>query len=69
MELKKLDMEILERMVDAYSLQAVVSALSYICGEKAEHLAVNWQDTASAKGWMVQAKHLDQLAARWERGE
>jgi methionine synthase I (cobalamin-dependent) len=69
MELRKEDLELLERMVDAYSMQSVVEALSRICSDKSEHIAVNWQDTASAMGWMAQARHLDQLVAKWERLE
>lgn len=69
MELPKEDIQLLERMVDKYSMQSVVSALSYICSEKSTHIAEHWQDTASAMGWMAQARHLDQLAAKWARLE
>jgi predicted GTPase len=69
MELHKEDLELLERFIDKYSVQSVVSALSFICSEKSVHIATNWQDVESAKGWMVQSQHLDQLAARWAKLE
>jgi hypothetical protein len=69
MDVRKEDLELLERMIDAYSLQSVVSALSHICSEKSVHVATAWQDAASAMGWMAQSRHLDQLSARWERLE
>jgi hypothetical protein len=50
--LSKQDVDSLEKLIDVYSLGAVLSALSYICGEKAAHVAENWQDMRLAKDWM-----------------
>jgi hypothetical protein len=41
----------LEQMVDAFTVREVLNALVMICDEKAEHVAVNWQDATSAKWW------------------
>lgn len=41
----------LEKLVDTASLQAVLEALSEICGLKAEHLCANWQDSLQARLW------------------
>lgn len=41
----------LETLIDRNGLAAVLSALSQICSDKAEHLRSNWQDEASAKEW------------------
>jgi hypothetical protein len=41
----------LEAAVDGAGLSSVLMALSEICGEKAEHIATNWQDTKTAKVW------------------
>lgn len=66
MEFRKIDLQLLEAMIDTYSLQSVLSALSYICSERSVRVATEHQDTASAKGWMSQAKQLDNLVAKWE---
>ena len=41
----------LENLIDCTSIQAVLEALSDICGEKAEHIRSNWADIALAKQW------------------
>ncbi len=41
----------LEGLIDATSLQAVMQALSVICGEKAEHVRASYDDTALARAW------------------
>lgn len=45
----------LEQMIDRYSVEDVLATLAAICQEKAEHYAVSWQDTTSAKVWLAQA--------------
>jgi hypothetical protein len=52
----------LEGMVDRVGLRNVLSALEYICQAKAEHLAVNWQDTKSAKEWERAARKIYKVA-------
>ena len=54
--------ESLERMIDQNGLQAVLVALANVCGDKAEHLASNWQDTTSAKVWEKRGKRLEDVA-------
>ena len=39
----------LESVIDRHGIENVLMALSEICGLKAEHIAVNWQDTSLAK--------------------
>lgn len=58
----------LERLIDHHSLTELFSSLSYLCSEKAIHLATTYQDTTSAKWWMEMAKKIDKLteAARKE---
>jgi hypothetical protein len=62
----------LEGYVDTVGIRNVIFALAKICDLKSEHLAVNWQDTKTAKVWarwshrfesMVGA-HLDDPLAR-----
>lgn len=51
----------IESLIDKHGLQMVLDSLATVCGEKAEHLAVTWQDTASAKAWANAAQQLDEL--------
>lgn len=41
----------IESLIDANSLLDVLVALECICAEKAEHIAVNWQDAHTARPW------------------
>ena len=50
------DMHRLEAMIDKYGMAKVIAMLSEICGGKAEHVAVNWQDTRLAKDWSKAAE-------------
>lgn len=45
------DTTLLETMIDAYGLDEVLVAISQVCGEKAEYVAINWQDVNLAKRW------------------
>jgi hypothetical protein len=58
----------LEAMVDAVGLRNVLCALVHICHEKAEHLAVNWQDVCTAKAWTKEALRLQKAADRVDVG-
>lgn len=49
----------LEALVDKYSIETVIEALSQICSAKAEHIATNWQDAHLAKRWMVVSATVD----------
>jgi hypothetical protein len=54
--------EILEGLIDRHGLTHVVTGLSLICSEKAEHLRHSWQDGVSAKAWDADAKTLEKAA-------
>ena len=56
----------LERAIDAYGIKMVLSALEVICGDKAEHVAVNWQDTTTAKRWEDLASSLGKINSELE---
>lgn len=60
------DAESIERLVDKFGIAAVLNLITVICGAKAEHIAVNWQDTGLAKRWDTVANQLGhaQAAAR-----
>lgn len=58
----------LESLVDHAGLQNVLAMLATICGEKAEHVAVNWQDAHAAKVWAKQASAIDAVIIKlWGR--
>ena len=65
-EMDEDDVRGLESYVDKYGLQEVLSKLSYICGEKATHIAENWQDTKTAKVWTWASSFLDRASAAVE---
>lgn len=50
-ELDAQEREALERMIDNTDIIAVMTALSEICGEKADHIEANWQDKPLARAW------------------
>jgi len=52
----------LEAMIDRHGLTHVVTGLSLICSEKAEHIRCNWQDHGTAKVWDADAKTLEKAA-------
>lgn len=54
--------DLLEGMVDQYGLANVLRMLGQIAGEKAEHIATNWQDASLAKKWDRAARLLDTAA-------
>ena len=49
----------LEQFVDQFSMSTVISMLSDIANEKAEHVRSNWQDESLARQWERLAKVLD----------
>lgn len=50
-DLTPLERVTLESLIDSTNLQSVLMGLSEICGEKAEHIRTNWQDTQTARVW------------------
>jgi hypothetical protein len=67
LEMKQHDLNILERLVDAFGIAEVLSGLSKVCSDKAEHAAVNWQDTPLAKNWMKLSTKLDLVSANIDK--
>ena len=53
----------LETLLDNSTLETLLSALSDVCYEKAEHLLSAWQDRATSKAWSHAAKQVDTLSA------
>jgi CRISPR/Cas system-associated endoribonuclease Cas2 len=43
----------LERLIDAEGLDIVLAAIREICYDKAQHIAVDYQDLALAKQWLA----------------
>jgi hypothetical protein len=54
----------LETLIDKHGLAAVLSAMSEVCAEKAEHIRSNWQDRATAKPWDEVSNTFDDLQGR-----
>ena len=54
----------LEAMIDKVGPSNVAYAVARICALKAEHLASNWQDRATAKVWSRCAGAWDKWAQR-----
>jgi hypothetical protein len=49
----------LENLIDQHGLGTVVESIAEVARQKAEHIAVNWQDPAYARHWERAAKELD----------
>jgi hypothetical protein len=56
----------LEAFIDKYGIVEVLSGISFICSEKAEHVSVNWQDAALGKHWMGLSSKVDNAVAKIE---
>ena len=56
------EFHLLEMAVNRCGLQTVLETLVEICHLKAEHLAVDWQDTTSAKVWTQAAMRISVTA-------
>lgn len=59
--------EMLEGIVDRFSLSAALDALATVCSAKADHLASNWQDEVSARPWSRLWRRLDTVSAAAKR--
>jgi len=57
----------IEDLIDRYGMDHFLSMSGFVAGEKAEHLAVNWQDARRAKLWMKVSEGLDQLTQLVEK--
>jgi hypothetical protein len=56
----------LERLIDATSLLDVLTGLSLVCSEKADHIRSNWQDAVTARPWRTASNRLEQIARKTE---
>jgi hypothetical protein len=56
--------ETLEKLVDSQKdgLLHVLTALEIMCGEKATHINVNWQDNETSRPWRIAETKLGKLA-------
>ena len=56
--------EVLEQLIDQTSLASVLTLLSVIAHEKAEHIRSNWQDPTTAQSWSLAADSIEKLSHR-----
>jgi len=61
-----IELKQIEEIVDAYGIRTFLNVIQMICGEKAEHVAVNWQDTTTAKRWEDLAASLGKINSELE---
>lgn len=54
----------LELILDRHGLANVLRMLAEIAGQKAEHIATNWQDASTAKRWDKAGSLLDLAAVK-----
>ena len=66
MEMSKHDVQMLEGYINLYGLTEVISKLSWVCSEKATHVAENWYDVAQGKKWMRYSLLLDRCHVQLE---
>lgn len=58
------ELQALEELIDANTLNAVIEALGEICHEKAEHIRTNWQDKVTARPWDIMGRKLHTISAK-----
>lgn len=58
--------DIIEKLIDKHGLLHVATALECVCGEKAEHIKVNWQDRNAAKPWTTAERKFTKLVREIE---
>jgi hypothetical protein len=68
-ELDEETMDMLEDVIDHYGVSEILSAISYICGEKAMLSSTDWQNTTLGKHWMRVSASVDQAAAKIEKSD
>jgi hypothetical protein len=52
----------LETLIDRVGMKNVLYALAVIANEKAEHLALNWQDSFLSRTWERNAAKIEKCA-------
>lgn len=63
---EKLLHEQIEALIDRFGMDHFLSMSGFVAGEKAQHIAVNWQDASRAKAWMKISVGLDKLTHKAE---
>jgi hypothetical protein len=63
-DLSKNECDALEALIDGCSINKVLLAMSNICGEKAIHIADNWQDGHLANKWAKVGNEIGILSLR-----
>lgn len=53
-------LETLEALVDEIGLGTLLDHLAVVCADKADHLAVNWQDMPASKEWEIAMGQLEE---------
>lgn len=54
----------LEMMIDRHGLLHVLTGLSLICSEKADHIRASYDDKALARAWRSESNRIEQIARR-----
>jgi len=64
---QKAVLEQLEHLIDAHGLSGIISGLTEIARQKADHIRENWQDRELSKEWERSAKHLERAQVAIDR--
>jgi hypothetical protein len=59
----KADEETIEKLIDKLGISIFLQNVSYICGQKSDRIAENWQDANLAKQWLKVSSKLDDAAS------
>lgn len=59
--LNETQMRALEDMIDATSVEDLITGVEVVCREKADHIRAEWQDEALAKDWEAVARVLSKV--------
>lgn len=54
--------EELEALIDSHGLLHVLTGLTCVLGEKADHIRANWQDEGLAKAWDKASRVIDKAS-------
>ncbi len=52
----------LEQLIDSYTLAEILTLLTEVCHEKADHILSNWNDENLAHCWTDAARQIDNVA-------
>ncbi len=56
--------ELIEKLIDEFSVSELLTLMSEISSEKAEHIQTNWQDEPLANWWSDVSSQLEILAEK-----